>query len=338
MAVAGDSIAAPAVAPALPAPRGEISGAVIDALASPPRSVTLPVLDGVDPMVDDDFQLALYCCYELHYRSFMGVDPEWEWWPALLGLRRTLEQAFEARLIEEVGPCRAPADVRSALREVTTGSTAPSLSSYMEVEGTVEQMREFCIHRSAYQLKEADPHTWAIPRLQGAAKVAMVEIQADEYGAGVDSDMHANLFGETMAALGLDRTYGAYLDVLPGTTLATVNMVSMFGLHRRWRGALVGHLALFELTSVTPMTRYSRCLERLGLGSVARRFYDVHVAADALHEVVALERMAAGLVADEPDLAADVVFGAKAVMNVEARFAGSLLDAWADGRSSLLEP
>ncbi len=77
----------------------------------------------------------------------------------------------------------------------------------------------------------------------------------------------------------------------------------MFGLHRRFRGALVGHLALFEMTSVTPMGRYGQALERMGLSERARRFYDVHVLADAVHEVVASERLAAGLVRSEPDLA-----------------------------------
>ena len=37
------------------------------------------------------------------------------------------------------------------------------------------------MHRSAYQLKEADPHTWAIPRLSGSVKAALVEV---EWGAG----------------------------------------------------------------------------------------------------------------------------------------------------------
>jgi hypothetical protein len=166
----------------------------------------------------------------------------------------------------------------------------------------------------------------------------MVEIQADEYGGGVESEMHATLFGDTMAALGLDPTYGAYLDRLPGTTLATVNLVSMFGLHRRWRGALVGHLAVFEMTSVQPMARYARALARLGLGPDARRFYDVHVEADVRHAVVAAGSMAGTLAAREPALAADVVFGARALMAVEARFSVRLLEAWAAGRSSLLEP
>ena len=71
-----------------------------------------------------------------------------------------------------------------------------------------------------------------------------------------------------MRALGLDPTYGAYLDALPGTTLATVNLITLFGLHRRWRGALVGNLAVYEMTSVVPMgtvfigTRTTRCRHR----------------------------------------------------------------------------
>ena len=99
-------------------------------------------------------------------------------------------------------------------------------------------MREFAIHRSLYQRKEADPHTFAIPRVSGPAKAALVEIQFDEYGSGVLEDMHSELFADTMRALDLDPTYGAYLDVVPAVTLATTNLVSMFGLHRRWRGAL----------------------------------------------------------------------------------------------------
>jgi hypothetical protein len=205
----------------------------------------------------------------------------------------------------------------------------------MAERGTLGHMREFCMHRSAYQLKEADPHTWAIPRLIGDAKAALVQIQTDEYGNGEESRMHSSLFRDTMHALGLDATYGAYLDLLPATTLATVNLVSMFGLNRRWRGALVGHLALFEMTSVGPMQRYSDALARLGVSDAGRRFYDVHVVADAHHEVVALDRMVAAFVRDEPRLASDVVFGARALTALEGRFASALLRAWAAGKSSL---
>lgn len=293
---------------------------------------------GADGVLDDDAQLALYCCYELHYQSFAGVDESWEWEPSLLAFRRSLERRFEDHLLAELGPVHRVHDVEEALAAEISGADGPSLSRYMLERGTVEQLREFAVHRSAYQLKEADPHTWAIPRLQGGPKAALIEIQLDEYGGGREAEMHSTLFATTMEALGLDPRYGAYVGVLPATTLATVNLVSLFGLHRRWRGALVGHLAVFETTSVGPMGRYAAALRRLGLGTAARRFYDVHVAADVHHQVVACEALAGGLAAAEPELAGDILFGARALMLVEERFTRHLLGSWEADRSSLLGP
>ena len=329
------------IAPPLPAPRGPLSAHLIDHLARRPGPLALPppLPDDADVLADDDLQLALYCCYELHYRSFDGVDERWEWEPSLLALRRSLEGAMEDALRDEAGPVPdVDGDVARALADVIDHADGPSLSRWMLDRGTLTHLREFAVHRSAYQLKEADPHTWAIPRLSGGTKAALVEIQLDEYGRGVEADMHSTLFATTMTALGLDTRYGAYLDLLPGVTLATTNLVSLFGLHRRWRGALVGHLTVFESTSVGPMGRYAAALRRLDVGGGAARFYDVHVEADAHHEVVAVRDMAGGLVAQEPDLAGEVVFGARALVMVEDRLTRHLLACWDGGRTSLLGP
>jgi hypothetical protein len=280
--------------------------------------------------------LALYLCYEVHYRAV--TDAGWEWDPGLLTFRAELERAFADRLRDEVVINRLcpPSDVVLALEELIRTPSGPSLSAYLLESGTLEQLREFCIHRSAYQLKEADPHTFGIPRLTGEAKAAMVEIQYEEYGSGDAASMHSHLFGNTMNALGLDSSCGTYVEVLPGTTLATVNLVSMFALHQRWRAALVGHLAVFEMTSVEPMGRYSAALARHGIGSEGRRFYDVHVTADERHALIARDRMVAGLIRAEPDLGPDLLFGAAAILMLEHRFATHLLAAWSNNRSSLV--
>ena len=138
--------------------------------------------------------------------------------------------------------------------------------------------------------------------------------------------------------LGLDPTYGAYLDHLPGVTLSTVNLMSLLGLHRRWRGAIAGHLAAFEMTSSIPNRRYGNALRRLGFGPRATDFFDEHVEADAVHENVAAVDLAGGLARQQPDLARDILWGARTLMDVEARWAAHLLDSWERGRSSLLEP
>lgn len=326
----------------LPQPRGPLTARLFATLRQePPRRRRwharggLPRVAAVGTATEEDVQLALYACYELHYQGFAEVDTSWEWDPGLLELRRHLEARTEEELRAQVGPVRADAnDVVDALWALAGGG-GPSLSSWVDVHGQQEHARELAVHRSAYQLKEADPHTWGIPRLGGQAKASMVAIQADEYGLGDPEEMHAALFARTMVALGLDPTPNHYLDDLPAQTLWTTNVISLFGLHRRLRGALVGHLALFEMTSVAPMARYARALARMGLGAADRRFYQVHVEADQRHQHLAADGMVAGLLAQEPELATDVLFGARSLANVESRFTTHVLGRWESGRCSL---
>jgi hypothetical protein len=326
-----------------PDARGPLSEALFDALRRPVHALAAPpVPASADPLGDEDLQLALYCCYELHYRGLPGVDEDWEWEPSLLALRRDLEAQLERGVVAAAGPPRgervSPEELDLALRAIADADDGPSLSRHVERDATLEQVQEFLVHRSAYQLKEADPHAWAIPRLSGPPKAAMVEIEADEFGGGRPDRIHAVLFAKMLRAIGLDERYGAYVDHIPAITLATVNLMSWMGLHRRRRGAIVGHLALFEMTSSVPSRRYATGLRRLGLGEDATDFFDEHVEADAVHEAVASVDLAGGLVRQEPHLAADILWGARALAAVEGRWAQELLAAWEEGRSSLRVP
>jgi len=289
-----------------------------------------------DPLGDDDLHLALYLAYELHYRGLPGIDDDREWDPPLLEVRRELEEVFESGLRNKIQVSEAETvDIAETLRAITAPAEGDSLPSFLEREATLEHYREFLIHRSAYQLKEADPHSWVIPRLEGPPKTMVMDVQYDEYGSGDPSWMHSELFRQTMVAAGLDGSYGAYVDRLPGVTLATVNLISLFGLHRRWRGALVGHLAGFEMSSTLPNRAYGDGFRRLGIDAEATRFFDEHVEADSVHEVLASD-LAVEVASREPALAADVVFGAKALALLEDRFSAALLGSWRRGASALI--
>jgi hypothetical protein len=324
----------------LPQPRGPLSEALMDALLRPPDTAlaTLPAQQELaDPIDDEDLQLALYLSYELHYSDLAGVDPAWEWDPGLLAFRASLERPFEAalRLMVPAAEDDELQEVGATLHAIVAQDDGPPLSRYLETRANVSQVRELLVHRSAYQLKEADPHSWAIPRLTGAPKAALIEVQFDEYGGGRADRMHAVLFAKAMAAVGLDPTYGAYIDALPAITLATVNLMSLCGLHRRLRGAIVGHLAAFEMTSSLPNRRYGNALRRLAFSVDATDFFDEHVEADAVHEQIAAWDLAGGLAASDPALAADVVFGARALLAIESRWARHLLTAWERNDCSL---
>jgi tetratricopeptide (TPR) repeat protein len=336
---------------ALPAAAGPISAELLELLARPldaeaeqdalaGAAAIGPLAAAVaDPLGDDDLQLALYVAYELHYRGFPGCDPAWEWSPGLLSARGTLERAFFAAL--EVAVPREqvdPNEVGDLLFRIEAEDEGVSLSRQLERDPDLGRFREFVVHRSLYQLKEADPHSWAIPRLRGAAKNALLEVQGDEYGGGRPERIHSTLFAKTMRALGLDDRENAYLDRIPGVTLATVNLMTGTGLRRDRRGAIVGHLAMFEMTSALPNRRYGNALRRLGFGDEAIDFYDEHVEADAVHENIAAFDLAGGLARSEPELADDIVFGARALLELEDRFAEHLLDSWRHGGTSLRRP
>jgi hypothetical protein len=316
-------------------PRGPLSEVVWSLLheGRAPASGAVVVEDALD---DDDFHLALYLAYELHYAGIDGIDDRSEWNPALIAFREALELPFELALRDRFARTPTCEPIDEQLRAVIAEGEGASLSRYMAHQATEAQYREFLTHRSAYHLREADPHSFAIARLRGGAKVALLEIQSDEYGSGDVNWMHSSLFAGTMSALNLDPSEGAYIDQLPGVTLATMNLMSLFGLHRRLRGAIVGHLAAFEMTSCIPNRRYGDGLRRLGYDEAATRYFDEHVEADAAHGAIAANDLAGSLVQQDWRLEADVLFGASALLGLDVRWADHLMGAWSQGRSSLL--
>jgi Iron-containing redox enzyme len=330
------------IEPQLPTARGPLSMAVRRSLTeSAPRDH----LNRIDGSVLDsdpyglDLQLALYMCYELHYRGFHGVDPAWEWNPGLLHLRAQMERTFLSALRREVGPID-PGDTAEAEMDrlsIESGDgTGPSY--WLRDHGTWDQMREYFVHRSLYHLKEGDPHAWAIPRLVGQAKASFVAIEYDEYGAGDGPNIHQQLFADLLTAAGLDATYLAYLDIASAESLAVVNVMSLFGLHRQLRGSAIGHFASTEITSPPGSRRLVEALQRLAAPPACVTFYREHVEADAVHEQVVRTDVVGNLVAREPHLDRDVVFGIRAHVAVEDRLADAIMAAWEAGKSSLRRP
>jgi pyrroloquinoline quinone (PQQ) biosynthesis protein C len=316
----------------LPLARGPISRRVIQSLLLPDHSAPVIQVPASGVLGDADAQLALWVLYELHYRGFDEVPDDREWDLGLLAVRRTLELHFErelrggVRALVEAVPVRG--DVTQQLLALLEADDSPSPAAFLHREATREQVLDFLRERSVQQLKESDPQSFVLPRLDGRAKVALAEIQYDEYGGGRPERLHATLFAEALEAAGLDRRYGAYINEVSALSLASANLMSLLGLSRRLRGAAMGHLAAFEATSSVPARKIAAGIERVGLPDAVAAYFHEHVEADAVHEQVALRDICGSLVADEPSLHDDVLFGAACCLHLAALSGNELLQRW----------
>src|SRR4051812_38707788 len=133
----------------LPEPRGPLSEALASDLTTrtalsrltlehADRAASVPACT----LTDEDLQLALAVCYELHYRGFTDVPDAWEWDPALIRLRGALERRHLAALRHLVGEIPVTAEpIDRQLTALVAADDGPSLSSYMAKQGTLEQWR-----------------------------------------------------------------------------------------------------------------------------------------------------------------------------------------------------
>ena len=329
----------------LPQPRGPLGERVWAALREAPTDGSGDVIDVPLPpasasiLGDDDFQLTLWVLYELHYRGFDDI-PEHEWDPRIIAVRRVLESRFE----EELRRCTdayigdalaADGDLMDQVEMLVAAIGGPNLAGFIQREATADQVRDFLARRSLYHLKESDPHSFVLARIDGRAKTALSELQYDEYGAGQPDRLHARLYAEALGACGLDTRYGAYVEHTPATTLAVNNVMSLFALQRRLRGAALGHLAAFEATSSLPCRRIAAGIERVGLPDATAAYFHEHVEADAVHEQVAVRDVCGGLVESEPALLPDVLFGVAGCLYLDVLDGEHLLSHWQDGASRL---
>ncbi|TDD17995.1 iron-containing redox enzyme family protein [Kribbella turkmenica] len=323
----------------LPPPRGPLSAWLDHRLTGGDDGARTPEAGPSDrPYADEDLQLALWVAYELQYRGFDEVDPDRQWDPEVIAFRTRLERPWVDWLEAN---CRIrPTDepVATQLRALIDADDGPRLAPYLRRHATKERFRQFVLHRSVYQLKEADPHSFGIPRLDGAAKAALVEIEADEYGGGRRDRMHSELFRTTMRWLALDDSYGYYVPEVPAVTLAVSNVMSLFAVHRRWTGALLGHLAALEMTSTLPNRQYAAGAIRLGASDEEARYFTEHVEADAVHEQIAAHDLCGSYVEEHPGAIGDVLFGAACSLAVDNLFAEHLLAGWRVSGRQLRRP
>jgi hypothetical protein len=316
----------------LPHERGPVSHSVVDALAHGHELRPTALSDA--PLVqDEDTQLALWILYALHYRGFDGVPDAREWDLGAIAVRTRIERRLERELREATRPAveavaRHRDGIGSQVLQLVADDDGPDLATHLQRHATREEALDFLRQRSLQQLRESDPQAFLLPRLTGRAKVALAEVQYDEFGAGRPERLHQRLYADTLVAAGLEPDEGAHVDEVTATSFASANVMSLFSLQRRLRGAAAGHFTAFEASSSVPSRKIAIGLERLGFPPAVAAYFHEHVEADAVHEQVAAHDLCGAMVAEEPHLAADVLLGAATCLHLDALSAAELLERW----------
>lgn len=315
----------------LPQPVGLVSDHIISALShrtAPMAGCVSP--RGSDPL-DHDLQLALYVLNELHFGGWVEVSDDFEWDADVTVLRSELSAEFERRLRQAVPSVRTDPRVE-AHRLLDLGGL--SVSRHLRDVGTIGQVRESMILRTPYQSKEADPHTFAMPRFDGPTKRVFTEIQSGEYGVG-HRRSHSELFADALEGLGLDSTRNAHIDLCSGAALATSNLVTLGAMQRRLRGIVLGQLSLFEMDSVIPNQAMVDCCDRLELESSVRPFFHIHVMADTEHQQMVERSFLTEYPLIEPAQVDNVLLGMRAQSLIDHSIAADTVPAWRRGHSAL---
>ncbi len=325
----------------VPVARGPLSAALRAVLAGEQTSAAfLTAVQASPPPLDvlhDDVQLTLTMLYELHLQGLVGVSDDWEWDTDLLAARAVLEVPLAAALDTLAGHVECTPDTLGGeLDALTTDDGTPGLARVVARQAQLWQVQEVLVHRSLYQLREADPPH---PRDPPTGR-------STQGGAGRGADRRVWRRPTRADALGAvrphhDRPRGGrllrrHVDRVPAITLASLNALSYLALHRSRLGELVGHLCTVEMTSSAPSKLYSTGLRRLGFDRDATRFYDEHVEADAMHEQIVARDLAGGLARTQPHRAPHVLWGARICAALDDLVGAHITSSWAAGRSSLL--
>lgn len=227
--------------------------------------------------------------------------------------------------------------------KMTAAATPPAFGKVVTVPGVyAPQADSFLLARALYD-EGVCPGMDLLDLCTGSGALAVYASRMGARVTAVDLGRRAVLVTRLNASLAGQRVRvrrGDLAHAVPGQSFDVVisnppNLMSLLGLHRELRGALVGHFASVEITSPPGSRRMAAAMRRTGAGPAAERFYDEHVEADAVHEQVVRRDVIGGLLDDEPHLAPDVVFGIEATTLLEDRLGRYLLARWRAERTAL---
>lgn len=189
------------------------------------------------------------------------------------------------------------------------------LFDYLAERASLDEMRWFLAQEMAGEAGFDDLVALTQLRFPSEPKLEMAHNYWDEMGGGHAKAMHGPMLARLGESLAL-----ASLAVTPvWESLALANLMAGFALDRRYAFHSVGALGAVELTAPGRCKLVTRGLERLGVGTDARKYYALHASVDVVHSRLWDEHVVVPLVRARPEVARFIAEGALARLAAGAR-------------------
>ena len=228
--------------------------------------------------------------------------------PAVVAVKRRLEEAWLAELAAAGPPCAALADDPAAYlrvlaardrlhpvhRWVARSASGPDLVRFLALEGGPDAGFDDLV--AICQVG-----------LTGAAKGELAANYWDEMGRGDPAQVHRRLHADLAEAVAMPRLPAAEQPV---EGLARAALGGLLATNRWLLPEMVGALGLIELQAGPRCTLVLRGLRRIGAPEPALPFYAVHAEVDPRHGRDWLDHVVTPLVAEDPGWGPGIVRGA----------------------------
>jgi hypothetical protein len=199
--------------------------------------------------------------------------------------------------------------------EVTGPGQGDPLFPWLEREANLEQLRWYLRQEAAGEAGFDDLTAYTQVKLPERVKLELARNYWDEMGRGNAKGMHGPMLNRLVKALELDPT----IDETVPESLALANSMTAMATRRDYAWHAVGALGVIELTAPGRSASVAAGLQRLGVDSRTRMYFDLHATLDVKHSAAWNAEAIAPAVAEDPGRAVAIAEGALIRLNCGAR-------------------
>ncbi|HEX6277243.1 MAG TPA: iron-containing redox enzyme family protein [Polyangiaceae bacterium] len=152
-------------------------------------------------------------------------------------------------------------------------------------------------------------------KLPTRAKLELARNYWDEMGRGDERGMHGPMLSRLTTTLELDTS----TERIVWESLALGNLMTAFGVNRRYAYQSAGALGVIELTAPGRAAAVNRGLKRIGVSGEIRKYFALHATLDVKHSEAWNREVLRPLVAQNSELAVPIAEGALLRLRAGAR-------------------